>query len=223
MRRQADLDGRWAWLTEPLKLFNVFLLSMGLFQVTLFNLSPLPVGALGLDHWRSEQRQLVVVDKTNDPGWQQATRHAVDAWNRAAGPGGLRLSWTTGGGTCAPDGVRISVCTTPQRDLGGGRGSGRQGLAELELDRTGHNGGAYVLVCGNCDAGAARQRVIATHELGHTLGLLHTRRPTSVMLHTGGAEEPDAEDAEELRSIYEHVDQPARCGVFNVRLGAFCL
>lgn len=213
----------WRRLAEPLRLFNIFLLSVGLFQVVVVNMAPVEAGALGPEHWRTAQRRLVVVDKTGDPGWQQATRHAVDAWNQASGPGGARLTWTSGTGPCAPDGARISVCTTPASGLGGGATSGRQGLADVELDRDGHNGGAFVLVCSDCGASESRRRVIATHELGHTLGLSHTRRLSSVMFHTGGAEHPDALDAAELRSIYGHADGPERCGVLNLQLGGFCL
>ncbi|MDP9402687.1 MAG: matrixin family metalloprotease [Actinomycetota bacterium] len=213
----------WTRLAEPLRLFNLFLLSMGLFQVVVVNIAPLEAGALGPDHWRSAQRRLVVVDKTGDRGWQQATRHAVDVWNQAAGPTGVRLTWTTGSGTCSPDRVRISVCTASAARLGGGRTANRQGRADVELDPDGHNLGAFVLVCSDCRPSEARRRVIATHEIGHTLGLSHTPRLSSVMLHTGGAERPDDLDAAEVRSLYEHVDGPLRCGVFNLRLGTFCL
>jgi len=43
------------------------------------------------------------------------------------------------------------------------------------------------------------------------------------MYPTGSGDGPDRLDVAQLRKMYDHVDGPDRCALFNLRWGGFCV
>lgn len=154
-------------------------------------------------HWSRGQRSLTVVDRTRDPAWEEATRWAVARWNESGTD--LRLTWTVGSGTCDYTGTTIGVCPESSERLGSLGPVHLQGTADQQR-RGEHVRGALIRVCSDCGLSSSRRHEVATHELGHVLGLLHTGRPGSVMYPSGGSESPDLLDHQELRDTYDHRD-----------------
>lgn len=183
-----------------------------------------------LVHWRSEDRSLQVVDKTGDKAWNEATRHAVEVWNRAATGTGLQITWTAGTGRCEPRGTKIEVCQEPYQTLSPEelpeQSEDREGLADLRLgsDRgQAHISGVRVIVCSNCGLETPRRRVIAAHEVGHALGLDHSPRRGSILFPRGGPDAPDTQDVASLVALYAHSDDADRCGALNLQVGPICI
>jgi predicted Zn-dependent protease len=79
-------------------------------------------------------------------------------------------------------------------------------LADQDTDDDGHARSAILEVCGDCGLRDGLRRVVATHELGHALGLPHNDRLGSVVYPVGGTDQPDPEDYAELRRLYAHTD-----------------
>ncbi len=197
----ALLGPSYAQLAAVVRLANSVVFAVAL-AVALVHIVPAVADERPFGHWPSGQRDLTVVDRTGDPAWHQATRHAVEVWNDAGAD--LRLTWVEGAGPCKYDGARISVCTTSEESLDGVVQF--QGLTDQQTDDDGHARGAFVEVCGDCGLKDVLRRVVATHEIGHALGLAHNDRLGSVVYPIGGTDQPDADDDAELRRLHAHTD-----------------
>jgi predicted Zn-dependent protease len=197
----AILGPRRAQLAAAVRLGNAVVFAVAL-AAALVRIVPAVADERSFGHWPSGRRDLVVVDRTGDPAWQRASRHAVDVWNQAGAD--LRLAWEVGAGACEHDGLMISVCTVSEESLDGIVQF--QGLADQETDGDGHATGAFLEVCADCGLNDVLRRVVATHELGHALGLPHNDRIGSVVYPIGGTDQPDDDDDAELRRLHAHLD-----------------
>ncbi|MDQ1364804.1 MAG: Matrixin [Acidimicrobiaceae bacterium] len=188
------------------------LLSISLFVfLTSHGGTPIGIYDNGIgDHWPSTHRNLTIVDRTGDAGWHQALADAVATWTQGGSALHLRLTATdtaasaagaspTAQGDCGQHRDRIEVCQATTDDISAKGSAGEQGLFVPQVARNHEYRSAILLVCSDCEIDQDRMTVIATHELGHALGLAHSLDPESVMYYLGGSAHPDANDLQVLR------------------------
>lgn len=153
-----------------------------------------------LDSWPIGHRHLIVSDRTGDPAWHAAITQAVATWAQAGTD--LRFTLVTQTGPCRQQSGMIEICKEPQKMLALPEIPGREGYVDPRVDSRHHFHSVDIIVCSDCGVDQARQAIIATHEIGHAIGLPHNGSAFSVMYPTGGPFGPDSQDLQILRSKY---------------------
>jgi predicted Zn-dependent protease len=152
----------------------------------------------GMDYWAVGHRTLTVSDRTGDAAWHAAISQGIATW---AGAGTeLRLTLVTHTGPCRQVLDTIEVCARSQRQLTTAEIPGEEGTVEPRANHQHQFHSVVIIVCSDCPVDQPRRVIIATHELGHALGLPHNGSPFSVMYPTGGAFGPDTQDLQLLHS-----------------------
>ena len=163
---------------------------------------------LSADSWAIAHRNLIVSDRTGNPAWHAAIAQGVATWMGVGTD--LRLTVVTQTGPCHQTRDTIEICEQSQNKISNPEIPGREGFIDPIVGRNHHFHSVDVVVCADCPVDQSRRVVIATHELGHAIGLPHNGSPFSVMYPTGSTFGPDAQDLQILRSKYP--PGPARPG-----------
>lgn len=183
---------------------NAVTFALAVFVLLTTRTNPLNTVTYGVGgYWPAHHRDLSVIDRTGDAQWHQAISDAITTWDRAGS--GLRLTLTLGSGACHQANDHIEICESTLDAIADQGLPGEQGLFVPTISGSSLRA-AILLVCSDCDVDQVRRTVIATHEVGHALGLNHSSNYLSVMSPTGGSTEPDAKDEETLRSVYGRSD-----------------
>lgn len=162
---------------------------------------PIPViDNLSADSWPIGHRHLTISDRTGDPAWHAAITQAVATWSQAGTD--LRLTVVTQTGSCHQNLDTIEFCEQRQSQISNPEIPGREGFVAPVVDGNHHFHSVDVVVCSDCPVDQSRRVVIATHEMGHAIGLPHNGSPFSVMYPSGSTFGPDAQDLSILRSKY---------------------